>query len=133
MCIEPGNNANTNRININDCVQFTTKDTSLIREIIAPRNSDVRLQSLAEAVVPAGARTLAHYHPVTEEIYYILSGKGKMALEADIFEVVPGDAIGILPGQRHQIENSGPEPLTFLCCCVPAYEHQDTIECDTLL
>ena len=122
-----------NRININQCEQFTTKDTSLIREIMAPRNSAVAKQSLAEAVVPSGCRTLAHYHPITEEIYYILSGEGVMALEEEVVVVVAGDAIGILPGQRHQIENRGIEPLVFLCCCVPAYEHEDTVECASLL
>ncbi len=122
-----------NRININQCEQFATKDTSLIREILAPRNSEVARQSLAEAVVPPGCRTLAHYHPLTEEIYYILSGEGLMALEADSMVVVPGDAVGILPRQRHQIENTGEAPLVFLCCCVPAYEHEDTVECASLL
>jgi mannose-6-phosphate isomerase-like protein (cupin superfamily) len=122
-----------NRINIETCPQFITRDTSLIREIMAPRNSAVQKQSLAEAVVPPGARTLAHFHPVTEEIYYILSGSGRMALELETFEVSCGDAIGIMPGQRHQIENCGSEALVFLCCCVPAYEHHDTVECASLL
>ena len=39
----------------------------------------------------------------------------------------PGDAIAIPPGQIHQITNSGPALLKFLCCCSPAYEHSDTV------
>lgn len=106
---------------------FTTKDGSEIRELLAFRNSCVRWQSLAEARLPPGASTTPHYHPRTEEIYYILSGTGRMYLERSKQDVGPGDAIAIPPGARHQITNTGGETLTFLCCCVPAYEHEDTI------
>ena len=46
---------------------FTTKDTSTIRELLAPRNSGIERQSLAEATLPPGAATEAHFHPNTEE------------------------------------------------------------------
>jgi mannose-6-phosphate isomerase-like protein (cupin superfamily) len=42
-------------------------------------------------------------------------------------EVRAGDAIAILPGQRHKLWNTGPETLRLLCCCAPAYEHEDTV------
>jgi mannose-6-phosphate isomerase-like protein (cupin superfamily) len=41
--------------------------------------------------------------------------------------VGPGDGIAIPPGERHQILNSGATDLVFLCCCAPAYEHEDTV------
>jgi mannose-6-phosphate isomerase-like protein (cupin superfamily) len=111
---------------------FVTKDTSIIREIMAPRNASVQRQSLAEATLAPGAATEAHFHPITEEVYYILRGEGIMAVEGEQRRVGPGDAIGILPGQRHQIRNNTTEELVFLCCCVPAYEDADTIMCEPL-
>lgn len=106
---------------------FTTKDTSEIRELLAPRNSCIAKQSLAEARLPPGAATTPHYHPRTEEIYYLTSGSGRMQIGAEIRDVGPGDAIAIPPGAVHQIRNTGAEMLVFLCCCVPAYEHEDTV------
>ena len=50
-----------------------------------------------------------------------------MQIESETRDVGPGDAIAILPGRRHQITNIGPETLRFLCCCAPAYEHDDTV------
>ena len=41
--------------------------------------------------------------------------------------VKPGDAIAIPPGQRHKLWNTGTDTLTLLCCCAPAYEHDDTV------
>src|SRR5437868_5894458 len=112
---------------------FTTKDSSTIREILAPRNSGVARQSLAEATLPPGAATQAHLHPRTEELYYILRGEALMAIEQEQRRVGAGDAIAIPPGQRHQIRNTGAEELVFLCCCVPAYEDADTVMCAPLL
>lgn len=113
--------------NLRDVPAFATKDGSEIRELLAWRNSGVRNQSLAEARLPPGGQTQPHYHPRTEEIYYILTGRGRMQIEQEVREVGPQDAIAILPGQRHQITNIGSEPLVFLCCCAPCYEHEDTV------
>ncbi len=106
---------------------FTTKDGSEIRELLAHRNSCIAKQSLAEARLPVGGSTTPHYHPLTEEIYYILSGQGRMRIGTETSEVGPGDAIAIPPGLEHQIANTGDETLVFLCCCAPAYEHADTV------
>ena len=112
--------------NLDDVPSFTTKDGSEIRELLAYRNSAIRNQSLAEARVPVGSSTQEHYHQRTEEIYYITHGRGRIRIEDEELEVGPGDAIAIPPGQRHQLWNTGAEPLRLLCCCAPAYEHDDT-------
>jgi mannose-6-phosphate isomerase-like protein (cupin superfamily) len=106
---------------------FTTKDGSEIRELLAHRNSVIQKQSLAEARLPVGGSTQEHYHPKTEEIYYITHGEGKMRIGEEEQRVVVGDAIAIPPGERHKIWNDGQETLRFLCCCAPAYEHEDTV------
>ena len=70
--------------NLADSPPFTTKDGSEIRELLAHRNSCVRNQSLAEARLPVSAATAPHYHPSTEEIYYLLEGSGRMQVEGDV-------------------------------------------------
>lgn len=120
-------------INRDTVPAFTTKDTSTIRELLAPRNSAIARQSLAEAILSPGAETEAHLHQNTEEIYYLLAGEGLMAIEDEWRRVVPGDAIAIPPGARHQIRNTGTHDLVFLCCCVPAYTDADTEMCEPLL
>ncbi len=113
--------------NLNRVASFTTKDGSEIRELLAHRNSCIRKQSLAEARLPVGATTTPHYHPQTEEIYYILEGTGCMRIGDEAKDVAVGDAIAIPPGETHQIENTGDKTLVFLCCCAPGYEHADTV------
>ena len=116
--------------NIDNVPSFTTKDGSEIRELLAHRNSCIKKQSLAEARLPVAGATTRHYHPVTEEIYYILGGCGRMDVDGQVRDVGPGDAIAIPPGATHQITNTGGDILRFLCCCAPAYEHTDTVLLD---
>jgi mannose-6-phosphate isomerase-like protein (cupin superfamily) len=116
---------------LSEMAPFITKDGSEIRELLAHRNSGIRNQSLAEARVPVGASTQEHYHIRTEEIYFITAGIGQIQIEDERREVRPGDAIAIPPGKKHKIWNTGPEPLKLLCCCAPAYEHEDTVMTET--
>lgn len=120
-------------INLEQAKPFITKDGSEIRELLAHRNSSIRNQSLAEARVAPGGKTAPHYHPVSEEIYYILAGEGVMQMRApssktwETRSVGPGDAIAIPPGMVHAIANPAEATLHLLCCCAPGYEHLDTI------
>jgi mannose-6-phosphate isomerase-like protein (cupin superfamily) len=106
---------------------FTTKDGSEIRELLAHRNLCIAKQSLAEARLAPGQQTTPHYHVQTEEIYYLLAGRGRMRIDQEEHDVAAGDAIAIPPGAVHTIINTGGETLKFLCCCAPAYEDADTV------
>lgn len=105
---------------------YITKDGSIIRELMHPSVHGNSNQSLAEATVPAGGKTLLHKHSPTEEIYHITEGSGIMTLGSEEFEVKKGDSICILPGTPHRIQNTENKPLKILCCCAPAYSHEDT-------
>lgn len=104
---------------------FTTADGSTIRELLGLPTAPVRNQSLAEATLAPRQATERHYHAETEEIYYVVEGSGEMELDGELRSVGVGDAVLIPPGAWHQIR-AADERLRFLCCCAPAYRHEDT-------
>ncbi len=112
--------------NLSAAEPFVTRDGSIIRELLGPATIPAQNQSLAEARLAAGQSTERHYHRVAEEIYLITSGAGRMELDGEVADVEPGDAILIPPGAWHQITATGDGELRLLCCCAPAYSHDDT-------
>ena len=106
---------------------FITADGSSIRELAGVPTGNAANQSLAEATVPPGRATIEHFHRTSEEIYLFTQGMGRMRLGDEEGAVRAGDAVVIAPGVRHKLVNTGPEPLVLLCCCSPAYSHEDTV------
>lgn len=105
---------------------YVTKDGSQIRELMHPAEHGIQAQSLAEARVAPGQQTALHRHRFSEELYHVTAGIGLMTLGDDQFDIAPGDTIAIPPGTPHQVRNSGKTVLAILCCCSPAYSHDDT-------
>lgn len=53
-------------------------------------------------------------------------GQGMMTSGVKTFPVAVGDTVLIPPGTPHCIEASEAGQLKILCCCYPAYSHEDT-------
>lgn len=101
-------------------------DGSVVRELARPPET-AQNQSLAEATVPPGGETTEHFHRASEEIYYFVTGEGRMRLGDEENAVGPGDAVVIPPGTRHKLWNPGSDPLVLLCCSSPPYYDEDTV------
>ena len=109
-----------------DAPPFVTADGSTIRSLLDRTTAPVELQSLAEATILAGTATTRHYHGASEEIYYLLDGRGQMELDGEFAKVGPGDAILIPRGSWHQITAGPGGDIRMLCCCSPPFSHHDT-------
>jgi mannose-6-phosphate isomerase-like protein (cupin superfamily) len=106
--------------------EFVTKDGASVRELMHPAKHASRAQSLAEASVAPGTETSLHRHRASEELYWVIEGRGEMTLGTQVFEIRTGDTICILPGTAHRVRNTGQGTLRILCSCSPAYRDEDT-------
>jgi mannose-6-phosphate isomerase-like protein (cupin superfamily) len=106
---------------------FITKDGSEIREWAGPVSAPAVNQSLAEAAIPPGGATTEHYHRVTEELYLVTEGRGRLRIGEEERDLAVGDCAVIPPGARHKLHNTGDEVLRVVCACAPAYSHDDTV------
>lgn len=107
-------------------VAYTTRDGSEIRELMHPAVHGNRQQSLAEAVIQPGEQTRLHRHMRSEELYHVTRGAGIMTLGSRTLTIEIGDTVLIPPGTPHAVSATGSTALHILCCCSPAYRHEDT-------
>ncbi|MGA9994859.1 MAG: cupin domain-containing protein [Pyrinomonadaceae bacterium] len=112
-------------INRQHAAIINTPHGSEIRPLIDRTTSTIELCSLAEEVLPPGRTVGRHHHLLTEEVYYILHGAGRMTVGDETREVSTGDAIFIPRLHTHTLENTGTEPMTILLVCGPAYSIED--------
>ncbi|MGI9105914.1 MAG: cupin domain-containing protein [Pyrinomonadaceae bacterium] len=112
-------------VNRQQAAVIETPHGSEIRPLIDRTTSEIELCSLAEEVLPVGASVGRHHHVETEEIYYLLAGRGRMTVATETREVAAGDAVFIPRGTIHTLENTGDEPMRLLLVCGPAYSRAD--------
>lgn len=64
-----------------------------------------------------------HYHRDTTEVYYILSGTGKMELADEWVDVEPGTVVLIEAGTRHRVVSPG--GLQTVVVAIPGFREED--------
>ncbi|MBW4513845.1 MAG: cupin domain-containing protein [Timaviella obliquedivisa GSE-PSE-MK23-08B] len=110
---------------LNNCPEFVAGDGTLLRELLHPDKQAIASRySLAHAIVPPGKVSILHALATTE-VYYILSGIGEMHINDETQTVEPGDAVYIPANAKQFIQNSGAEPLVFICIVDPAWQKAD--------
>ncbi|MBN1840722.1 MAG: cupin domain-containing protein [Deltaproteobacteria bacterium] len=97
-------------------------------ELINARTSGSQKVSFAKLIIEPGKRSRRHYHKETEEIYYILSGSGKVIIDDAEFDVGPGHAMLLPIGVFHEIANTGGNDLVFVCADAPVFDENDVYE-----
>ena len=92
-----------------------------LRVLLSPalNNSNKNL-GLGVVEIPPGESGNAHQHAGEQETWYILSGKGKLIIGADTYEVEPDMVITAPEGIPHQILNDGNEILKAIFIFIPA-------------
>ena len=110
---------------------FETKRIHGDPDAIAPDGSEVRVLcqlprgGLAIFSLPPNAVSKAVAHRTVEEVWYIISGKGRMwrkyGDQEEIVELGPGTSLTIPTGAQFQFRCDGPEPLNAVGATMPPW------------
>lgn len=66
--------------------------------------------------LPAGAGVpFVHSHKNNEEIYAVLSGKGKAVIDGEAVELAAGDWVRIAPAAKRQFSAAEDSAISFIC------------------
>jgi mannose-6-phosphate isomerase-like protein (cupin superfamily) len=104
-------------------------------DVIAPDGCEVRILaqtprgSMAHFTLLPGQVARAVAHRTVEEIWYFLSGHGRMwrrqGDEEEIVELAPGLSLSIPLGTHFQLRNDGDEPLAAVAITMPPWPGPD--------
>jgi len=89
---------------VKDNDQYQLFDNKTLKNLVV---SKTRLRS--------NQSTNGHRHAGQEEVYFFVSGTGKMELDHKIFDVEEGDIVLIEDNVFHKVHNTGPYWLEFVC------------------
>jgi mannose-6-phosphate isomerase-like protein (cupin superfamily) len=93
------------------------RNSEILRDtyyLIDPENSPSKNLTMGYTVIYPTGKTTGHAHDDMEEVYYILTGKGKMVIGDDEFPIQSGDAFYVPFGKYHVTYNTGNQPLAMV-------------------
>ena len=110
---------------------FDTRCIAAAPDVIAPDGSEVRLLcgvgrgGMAVFTLPPGAISRAIRHRTVEEVWYILSGTGRiwrrLGAQEEVTELTPGLSLTIPAGTCFQFRCDGEVPLSALGVTMPPW------------
>ena len=110
---------------------FETKAIGGAPDAIAPDGSEVRVLcqlsrgGLAAFSLPPGVVAKAVAHHTVEELWYVISGRGRMwrrlGEEEEVTELGPGLSLSIPTGTHFQFRCDSPEPLVVIGATMPPW------------
>lgn len=95
----------------------SNRENEILRDtyyLIDPKDSPSKNLTMGYTVIYPTGKTTGHAHDDMEEVYYILTGKGKMVIDDDEFPVQAGDAFYVPFGAYHVTFNTGNQPLAMV-------------------
>jgi mannose-6-phosphate isomerase-like protein (cupin superfamily) len=110
-------------------IPFEAPSGEVIYEMIGsnPAIGGTVKHSFVHVSIPINGHSDKHYHKVSEETYYILSGFALITIDDSSFFLEKDKACLIMPNEVHQIFNgSANETLEFLTVSAPAWTPDDS-------
>lgn len=105
---------------------FIARDGAAIFELFRGNDLVPQKMSIASGYLKPKQKAIPHFHKVSEEIYYVISGFGLVRVGETEEEIGEGDAIYIPVGAVHALENlSQTREMKVLAISSPPYQDND--------
>ena len=92
--------------------------------LVEPERTGTNAVAMGIEDFDVGGSTPDHAHQHSDEIFFVISGVGRIVVDGRSQDVGPGDAIWIPRGARHQLLNTGSSVLRTTWTFVPAGPEQ---------
>ncbi|HLC97825.1 MAG TPA: cupin domain-containing protein [Candidatus Nanoarchaeia archaeon] len=102
-------------------------DGAMVYELLSATEKNNLGIGLAVGFLPPKRNATLHFHRISQEIYYILAGSGRVVLDKEIGEVQKGSIISVPPLAIHGLQNTSDGEMEVLCISSPPYTDKDFI------
>ena len=100
-----------------------------LHDVLGLTGAEISINNL-----PAGAGVpFVHSHKKNEEIYIILSGKGKAVLDGETIEFESGDVIRVAPAVKRQFSAAADSDVSWACIQVRENSLEEYTAADAVL
>jgi putative monooxygenase len=105
--------------------RFDSPHARTIKHLAAPWTVGTRNIWMGVSKVDPGSSSSLHSHDDVEEIFFVISGHGKIRVGNEEEEIEPGSCIYIPTGSPHQLINPGDETLKIVASASPAFQLEE--------
>lgn len=121
--LEVSNMANFNKVNV------AAEARTELHNQLSLTGAEISINNL-----PAGTSVpFIHSHKKNEEIYAILSGKGKVIIDGETIELTAGDWLRISPAAKRQFFASEDTAINFICIQVKENSLEEYTKDDAII
>ncbi len=107
---------------------FIARDGALIFELFRDSKSKIKNLSIATGTLKPKQKAIPHHHRKTEEIYYVLAGRGKVLIGKSWLPIRKGDAIFVPLNTQCALHNTSlKSKFEVLAISSPPYTDSDMI------
>ena len=119
-------------VNIND-VEAGRIPGREIRDLINENTVGAKGVSLRITdLLPGETSYPGHIHSDSEEVIFVLSGKGEIKIGDETFPMNPGDAIYLPAGLKHLMRNTGKEAIRLACTFTSCDMRRDLVNDESM-
>jgi putative monooxygenase len=102
-----------------------------IRVLLSPRTVGATSGFMGVVTLQPGEYVTEHYHPYSEEFFYVVRGRLVLRVNGASVELTAGESMMIPIGARHRAENVGDEPVEAVFHLGPLAPRPDLGHVDT--
>ncbi|RZM75957.1 cupin domain-containing protein [Leptolyngbya iicbica] len=93
--------------------QGVSHNAAIRKKVMLQLGDLPHLTQFAQAQFPPGAIAGAHHHDDLHEVFFVESGTGKIVINGQSHDLIPGVCVAVAPGETHEVCNTGSEVLTL--------------------
>lgn len=105
-----------------------------LRVLLSPVTVGATSGFMGVGTLEPGEFVATHYHPYSEEFFYLVSGTLTVRLDGEPVQLEPGESLMVPIGVKHRIENNCTEPAFVVFHLSPLAPRPDLghVDCEPL-